>query len=74
MYLRKNLIYLRKKRNFTIRKLEQLTGINHGTICLIETGKTNEMKISIGTVVALLKVFEVPFDDFMNKDLAKDNI
>ena len=72
MNIRSNLIYFRKKMKLTQRELGRLTSLSFMTINRIETLATNPDKASIETVSKLAAYFNVSLDDFVHKDLSKE--
>lgn len=72
MNIKSNLKLLRNKACLSQRELEEQTGISYLTIFRIETGKTSEEKSSIETVSKLAAYFNVSLDDFVHKDLSKE--
>lgn len=72
MYINTNLKYLRKKENMSYRELMVVSGVPHTVIERIEKQQTKNP--SIETVIKLCSIFNVCIDDFIYKDLSKDNI
>ena len=69
MLIRKNIIYLRKKRMISRYKLAKDLGVNESLLRKIESGITENPQIN--TIVKVCTYFEITLDDLVNKDLER---
>lgn len=60
----KNLL---KERNMTPYRLEQRSGVLHGTMSSILNGENNDIKL--GTIMKIAKGFDMTFMEFLNDPL-----
>lgn len=67
MYLRENLVYLRKKRSLSQEEVGQMLGVSSQVVSNWERGYTNGMAVE--TIISLAKLFSVSIDDLLTKDL-----
>ncbi len=73
MHIKSNLVYLKQINNLTVRQLAKATGLTNARYGNIINGKINEKNLTIETVTKLANYFKVSLDDFVFKDLAKEN-
>lgn len=71
MFIQKNLIYLKNKRNVSYRRIASSIDININAILRIKNGA--EQNVTIKTISNLAKFFDVTIDDFVYKDLSIEN-
>lgn len=71
MYIKKNLVFLKEKNNISYRKIASAININISAIIRIKNGA--EDNVTIKTVTKLAKYFKLSLDDFVNKDLSKQD-
>jgi transcriptional regulator with XRE-family HTH domain len=58
---------LLKERKMTQYRLEQKTGIPHGTMCGITSGQNNDIRF--GTIIKIANGFDMSFSEFLNNPL-----
>lgn len=71
MFLAKNIKYLRKKENLSIRQLAKRIRFSHAIIAKIESNESNEENITVNTVIKIANYFGVSLDDLVCKDLSE---
>lgn len=65
----KKLSFLRREKNYSLRKLAQLTGLSHSFICDIEQGRCNP---SIENLRLIASALEIKADFFL-RDVVANN-
>ena len=63
----RRIIKLLKEKNMTQYRLEQESGIQHGSMQCIMNGRNKTVTLS--TVILLAKGFDMPLTEFLNDDL-----
>lgn len=63
--LLKNLVKIRKQKDWTQRKLAEKSGVSHNTIIKMERGGIRNPKIE--TAIKLARALNIKIDDLVNK-------
>lgn len=69
MYLKQNLVHLRKQGELTQAEIAYEFGISQQSVSFYENGKREP---DLGTLVSLSEFFGVTVDDLLKKDLSKE--
>lgn len=73
MHIKNNINYLINKNNISYSEIERKSGVSKSDISKLIREKRDQRNLTIETVVKLANYFKVSLDDFVLKDLAKEN-